>query len=82
MRIKGETPRAQQSLARGSRGVAMTSWITVSVGFRRPHESKTKPGRFETTSEGGFRSLRFRSADSPASCGRKAEPYKTFAVSP
>ena len=26
MRIKGETLRAQQSLARGSRGGAMTSW--------------------------------------------------------
>ena len=47
MRIKGENPQ----------GGAMTSWFTVSVGFRRPHESKTKPGRFETTSEGGFRSF-------------------------
>ena len=44
----------------------------------RPHESKTKPVRFETTFEGGLRSLRFRSADSLASCGRKAEPHKTF----
>ena len=44
-------------------------------GFRHPDESKTKLGRFETTSEDGFRSLRFRSADSSASCGRKAEPY-------
>ena len=53
----------------------MTSWFTVSVGFRRPHETKTKPDRFETTSEGGLRNVRFR--DPPPPSGRSAEMHKT-----
>ena len=40
MRIKGETPRAQQSLARGSRGGAMTSWFTVSGVHTNPKRNR------------------------------------------